>query len=68
MQIKILTPLCGAINAKPGDVVDVENEGLIKSLLSAKFAVQVEVETVEVETVEEEKPKSKKRGANKGAV
>ena len=63
MQIKILTPLCGAINAKHGDVVDVENEGLIKSLLSAKFA-----EVIETEKVEEEKPKVKKRGANKGAV
>lgn len=63
MKIKILTPLCGALNAKPGDVVDVDNEGLIKSLLSAKFAVQVDDEKVD-----DEKPKSKKRGANKGAV
>ena len=63
MQIKILTPLCGAINAKPGDVVDVDNEGLIQSLLSAKFA-----KVVEVEKAKEEKPKSKKRSASKGAV
>lgn len=63
MQMKILTPLCGAINAKPGDIVDVDNEGLIQSLLSAKFA-----EGVEAEKAEEEKPKAKKRSASKGAV
>lgn len=63
MQIKILTPLCGAINAKPGDVVDVDNEGLYQSLLFAKFA-----EEIQVEKVEEEKPKNKKRSASKGAV
>lgn len=62
MQIKILTPLCGAINAKPGDVVNAD-EGLCQSLITAKFAVQVDDEKVE-----EEKPKAKKRGANKGAV
>lgn len=63
MQIKILTPLCGAINAKPGDVIDVDNEGLIQSLLSARYG-----EEIQVENVEEEKPKAKKRSASKGAV
>ncbi len=62
MQIKILTPLCGAINAKPGDIVDVDNEGLYQSLLSAKYG-----EEIQAENADEEKPK-KKRSASKGAV
>lgn len=63
MQIVVLTPLCGAINAKPNDVVDVA-EGLAQSLIAAGYAAITEVKAEEVE-----KPKvARKRSANKGAV